>query len=192
MKRRSLKEDVMAIQILPQMQVVDNTELALTNMIAEWSNIPYAELSIILAYLRYLSMVHQTHHWISKGDNYYGDHLLFERLYNTVSGEIDGIAEKSVGLGSEQNVNVNLQMSQMMKLLSSYGSLQMIPQSNELSKRSLNSEMQFVKIVDILCKSMKEQGTCTQGVENMLQGIIDTHETNIYLLKRRCTKSDLV
>ena len=57
-----------------------------------------------LAFLKALKEYYQYCHWVSKGDPYYGDHLLFERLYNEVSGQIDSAAEKFIGLGDESIV----------------------------------------------------------------------------------------
>jgi DNA-binding ferritin-like protein len=161
--------------------------LALGNMLAEWGGIPYAELSLLLSHLRFLSLTHQTHHWTAKGDPFYGDHLLFERLYNTVVQEIDHVAERAVGLGGDQNVNLMLQASQVMRLANAYGASGSVPQAGELARRSLLAETSFVQTIDAMCCLMKERGGLTAGIENMLQGIADVHEGHVYLLKRRCS-----
>jgi DNA-binding ferritin-like protein len=142
----------------------------------------------MLVHLRYLRDVHHTHHWIAKGDPFYADHELFERLYNNVVPEIDEMAEKAVGLGSERNVDLSLQLKQLEKMCSgAYGMSQMIPQPSELAKRSLAAEKNFVKTVTMMMKSLDERGMLTPGLENMLGGIADVHEGHIYLLKQRCS-----
>jgi DNA-binding ferritin-like protein len=130
-------------------------------------------------------MVHQNHHWTSKGDLFYGDHLLFDRLYTAVVEEVDSIAEKAVGLGTTENVNLALQTSQIMRLVQGYGMSQMIPQPTELAKRSLLAEMNFLVVVKNLVDSMKEAGTLTRGLDNLIAGIEDKHEGHVYLLKQR-------
>lgn len=168
-----------------------HTGLVVDNLVAAWGGISYAELSVVVVHLRYLSLVHQTHHWTAKGDPFFGDHKLFEELYDTVSKEIDVVAEKSVGLGGEANVNLPLQISQVMKLCSAYGSPQTVPQSNDLARASLVAEFNFLKILKAACDSMKSNCTETPGVENMLQQLFDTHERHVYLLKRRCSQAVL-
>lgn len=172
-------------------QVVPHTALLVDNLTAAWGGIAYAELSVVLVHLRYLALVHQTHHWIAKGDSFYGDHKLFEQLYDAIIEEIDAVAEKSVGLGSEFNVNMQLQLSQLNQLCKAYGSPQTVPQSNDLAKASLTAECNFQKMLKAACESMRNQGIETPGVENMLQNIADTHEKHLYLLKRRCSQAPL-
>jgi hypothetical protein len=81
-----------------------------------------------------------------------------------------------------------LQMAQVMRLIHGYGSAQMIPQSNELAKRSLMAEVNFIKVLNVLVQNMKDAGTYTGGLENLLGGIEDVHEKHIYKLKRRCSQ----
>lgn len=156
----------------------------LENMMSEWGDIPYSQLSIILVHLKFLAQVHQTHHWTCKGDSFYGNHLLFERLYNTIPSEIDDIAEKAIGLGSVDNVELQLQLSQVAKLSQKYGMASTIQQPTELSKRSLIAEIGFLRCVAHCVKSLEQQGLLTRGLDNLLAGIEDTHEGNVYLLKQ--------
>lgn len=66
-------------------------------------------LKIVLNYLRALKFVSWNAHWTSKGPNFYGDHLLFEKIYQgdddseSIDDLIDTLAEKMVFLG----INVN-------------------------------------------------------------------------------------
>ena len=46
-----------------------------------------------------------TAHWVSEGDPQYGDHLLYQRLYEARVMEIDGIAEQLVLMGGPAAVN---------------------------------------------------------------------------------------
>lgn len=173
------------------MQLVVPSEVADTimyeNMISEWGGIPYAQLSVLLAHARYLTMVHQTHHWTTKGDSFYGDHLLFERLYNGSSEDIDVLAEKVIGLSCDNNVNLNVQLNQLNRLVQNYGMSSTIPQACELAKRSLLAEMNFLKCICHMSCSLKEQGLLTGGLDNLLAGIQDKHEGHVYLLKQRAT-----
>lgn len=181
MKRRLVETLEMALVVEPNLGIV--TE----NMVAEWGGVPYPELSVLLANLKFLYHVHQNHHWISKGDSFYGDHLLFSRLYEATLGEIDSIAEKAIGLGSTANVDITLVHNQLCKLIQGYGMTSTIPQPTELAKRSYLAEMNFLKVVAHLVEHMKACGTLTRGLDNLLAGIEDKHEGHVYLLKQRIT-----
>ena len=95
--------------------------LTFDEMVSEWNMSPCPQLSVILVNLRFLALVHQTNHWVAKGDAFYGDHLLFSRLYDTVNGEVDSIAEKAVGVGTDRSVDLNLQLSQVQRLAQNFG-----------------------------------------------------------------------
>jgi len=184
MKRKRLSESVeMILTVEPNLNVV------LENMLAEWGNVPYPQLSVALVHLKYLYALHQNHHWTAMGDSYYGDHLLFQRLYDGILKEIDTLAEKSIGLGCVGNVDLHLQHSQLLRLVTGQGSASMIPQSSDLAKKSLMAEMNFLSVMKHLCDSLKECGLMTHGLDNLLAGIEDAHEGHVYLLKQRISRS---
>lgn len=162
--------------------------VSVDNMLAEWGTVPYGQLSVLLVNLRFLSMVHQTHHWQARGDSFYGDHQLYERLYNMTVKEIDEMAEKSVGLGTDQNVHLPLQVGQLFKLIQGYGMSSTIPNQSELARRSLIAEVGFLRCAEHCLCSLKESGIMTSGLENMIQGMCDVHEGHVYLLKQRCRR----
>ena len=184
--KKKVKEGVQVLVVAEP-----NHEVILDNMMAEWGGIPYSQLSVILVYLKFLSAVHQNHHWTCMGDPFYGDHLLFSRLYEAVDAEVDPVAEKAIGLGCTSNVNPQLMYMQVLRLLSGAGAASTIPQSSDLAKKSLIAEMNFLKVIDSCKASLQEHGLLTNGIDNMLQGIADKHEGHIYLLKQRCSSSML-
>lgn len=165
--------------------VEPNLSIMTDNMISEWGDVPYAQLSVVLVHLKYLYALHQNNHWVSMGDPYYGDHLLFQRLYLAIVEEIDGIAEKSIGLGCTSNVDLHLIHSQLLKLVSGINGATTIPQSSDLAKKSLMAEINFLKVLDHVIDSLKETCLLTHGLSNMLEGIADLHEGHVYLLKQR-------
>jgi DNA-binding ferritin-like protein len=177
-----LKESQVLVVIEP------NHDIIFDNMMAEWKGLPYCQLSVVLSHLKFLATLHENHHWTCMGDPFYGDHLLFSRLYDAVDGEIDPVAEKVVGLGCTSNVDPLIVHSQVLKLLSGMGSASMIPQSSDLARKSLVAEMNFLKVIDSCRSSLEECGMLSNGVDNMLQDMADRHEGHIYLLKQRCSK----
>jgi len=179
MKKRLVETLEMSIVVEPNLDIVTD------NMVAQWGTVSYPQLSVLLVHLRFLAMVHQYHHWITKGEPFYGDHLLFQRLYEGVLEEIDSVAEKAIGLGSTANVDLVLQTSQLLKLVQGQGMTTTIPQPAELAKRSYLAEMNFLKAASHLVEHLKECGTLTRGLDNLIAGIEDKHEGNVYLLKQR-------
>lgn len=167
-------------------QGAPSPELAYDNAVTAWGGVPYAQLSLVLVHLRFLAMLHQTCHWVAKGDPFFGDHKFFERLYEETVAEIDRVAEKAVGLGGERCVNLALQAQQVAELTKACGMSQTIPQASDLARNCLLAETNFVNLVDTTICNMDEQGILTPGAENMLQGIADVHEGHVYLLKQRC------
>lgn len=164
-----------------------NADIVTLKMIAEWSNCTVPQLSALLTHLRYLSFVHQTSHWTARADAFYSDHLLFERLYSNVVSEIDQVAERAVGLGTSQNVDIALQTAQIARLSHLNVNNTTIPQSNELAKKSLAAEIVFNAALSTVVNSLKQTNAMTRGVDNLLADIADKHETHLYLLKQRCT-----
>ena len=51
------------------------------------------ELLIIGSNLNTISNIAKILHWNSRGENYYSDHLLFERIYTDIDDQIDGLVE---------------------------------------------------------------------------------------------------
>lgn len=183
MKKKKLSESMEVM-----LTVEPNLNIMTENMLSAWGGIPYAELSVILVHLKFLAEVHQNHHWTCMGDPFYGDHLLFQRLYDGVKGEIDTVAEKAVGLGSTSNVDLSLTTAQLFKLVSGHGKGVTIPHPADLARKSLAVEMNFIKVIDQMIDCLEDSCMLTNGIDNMLQGIADAHEGHIYLLKQRCSR----
>lgn len=182
MKRR------LAESLEVRLSVEPNAHIITDNLIAEWGDTPYPHLSVVLVHLKHLAAVHQNHHWTAVGDPYYGDHLLFQRLYECAAGEIDAVAEKAIGLGCTANVDLTLVHTQLLKLVVGAGTATMMPHSTDLAKKSLMAEMNFLLVMKHICDCLKECGLMTHGLDNLLAGIEDKHEGNVYLLKQRCAK----
>ena len=182
--RKSVNEDFQVLVVTEP-----NVNIITDNMIAEWGGTLYSQLSVILVHLKFLAELHQNHHWTCMDDPFYGDHQLFSRLYGDVQGEIDSVAEKSIGLGSNANVDLVRVTTQVLRLMTGVGSGSMIPHSSDLARRSLSAELNFLKVLDAMIDSLEECGLLTNGVDNMLQDIADKHEGHVYLLKQRCSSS---
>jgi DNA-binding ferritin-like protein len=176
--------------VAASIQVVQPAQpmIVVQGALAAWSLVPCPELAVVLVRLKALAELHQSHHWTAQGDHFYGDHLLFERLYNAVVGEVDAVAERAVGAGGAMNVLVGHVAQQVADLLATQPA-STIPSSADLAKASLAAEREFVTVLDALIVSLRENGRATHGTVNLLEDVASTHESHVYLLQQRVGQS---
>lgn len=138
-----------------------------------------AALPNILSLLRALQWNYWTAHWQVQGDPFYGDHLLFERLYNNMQEEIDTLAEKIVYLLGRESVNpVSIDL-----VSSDY--LQRYCTNKSLYLRSLEMEQALQETLKIAYKTIKESGGMTLGLDDYIMALANSHEGHLYLLNNR-------
>lgn len=133
----------------------------------------------ILAALRAQSWSFQTSHWQVKGDPYYGDHLLFQRLYEEVQGEIDSLAEKIVGYFGPAPVDSLKTLAEASLWVQKWGSIEC------LHTRGLQSENDLQDLLKKAYDAVKETGGMTLGLDDFIMALANSHESHIYLLQQR-------
>ena len=151
---------------------------------------PYRVLAHLLAGLRTLYMVHQTAHWQTRGGHFYGDHLLFQRIYEGSLEGIDGVAERLIGLTNDpEQVELCSQVKIIHQLvrMATGGGPSVTPSPEMLVQRSLMGEMALIGAIDKIKQAIDEAGALTEGLDDMLQGIASKHEEFVYLLQQRAT-----
>lgn len=145
------------------------------------SNNPAEGLVRLLAALEAAAMVHQSHHWQTSGTNFYGDHLLFQKLYEDTKADVDTIAEKLIGIsGDPANTNYFLRMSLMKECMDKWT----VPGAG-YGIVSLAAENDLIKLGTECLEMLRQSQVLTLGTENLVAGILDKHETLIYLLQQR-------
>jgi DNA-binding ferritin-like protein len=153
---------------------------------SDYGPAPMSELAVLLAFLRAESLIFQAHHWQTRGQTYYGDHLLFERLYNEVSGDIDPIAERMVGAGHYILAHPVLHARHVSAIVQSfYEGAGSDPGPNEYAVLSLRAVMNTLVVLKIIYNDLEKSGRLSNGTDNLLQGVSDKHEGFVYLLKQR-------
>lgn len=141
---------------------------------------PWGPLAVYLAASEALTAIHLSHHWQVSGITFYADHELFKRLYESTGADVDPVAEKLVGLSGEPALtNYFKRLEVMKKFMTNCTSRE--PYVNV----SLNAELMYIKLGEAVVAKLKEAGCLSDGLENMLQGILDKHEGLVYLLKQR-------
>lgn len=141
-----------------------------------------AGLATLVAMLRAVYQVHQGAHWQTRAQTYYADHLLFQKLYEATLPEIDSVAERTIGSGGLALLNPTSQSARTTEFIDAVrGSGAKVPNAHELVAVSLSVENMLLQLID---EVLSLPGV-SQGTQNLLQGIADTHEGHIYLLQQR-------
>ncbi|MHA2427279.1 MAG: hypothetical protein ACXADB_04555 [Candidatus Hermodarchaeia archaeon] len=146
-------------------------------------------LSSLLAHLRAAAHVHQTHHWQTSSPEFYGDHLLFQRLYEGTDGEvqdlIDQVAERSIGGDSAERVDPVEQVDMIGEIVHRIYETAPGNTPDDMVKRSMLTEEMVLENIKLAINTLSSTDSLSPGTSNLLEGISDLHETFIYLLKRR-------
>jgi DNA-binding ferritin-like protein len=167
--------------------IATQSSINLDNLFQLWSSKRYGALAVLLANLRSLSILHHQHHWVTSGPSSYEDHLLMQRLYEGIDDEVDTVGERCVGLGGNETVDLTLQFKTMWAFIKENMSsgMTMPSMGNDLIQKSLNAEFMFLTLANMTKEILTANGLLTSGLDNMIAGLQDAHETNVYLLKQR-------
>jgi DNA-binding ferritin-like protein len=118
---------------------------------------------------RFLSLVYQNLHWLSKGSEFYGDHLLYERLYKKLVEEVDQIAERAIGLVGDQTVDLS----------------HIIPNFEIVSAGlTMGSAIETEQALAVILQAA-EQAADSLGAKDLLATLASSREEDLYLLGRR-------
>jgi len=139
----------------------------------------YSELGVFLGWLKALEVIHQSHHWQTSGGDSYGDHLLYQRLYEEVAPEFDSVGEKIVGVGGIHMTNYFALVYHMKVFMEG------VSQGEELHVESYRAELMFVIAGEMIMNSLEKKGLLTRGVEQLIGSILDKHESHVFLLQQR-------
>jgi DNA-binding ferritin-like protein len=135
----------------------------------------------VLACLRAQALSYQTSHWQVVGQSFYGNHLLFQRLYESVQGQVDGLAEKIVGYLGRQIVGLEYQMKHV------WGYTQRWSQIDCHHKRGLQSEADLQASLKRAYDGIKQVKAMTLGLDDWIMATANAHEENEYLLQQALT-----
>jgi DNA-binding ferritin-like protein len=135
--------------------------------------------ALYIASLKGMALVHQHSHWTTRGIAFYGDHLLFERLYNSALKDLDLAAEKMIGLFGDSVLDYDLQTELLHKVLLKYSRLEGSP-----LEMSLTVEKDFLKFSMEAYHSFEEDGKLTLGLDDAIMAIASQREESVYLLQQ--------
>jgi len=135
--------------------------------------------ALYVATLKAVSLIHQHNHWTTNGETFYGDHLLFERLYKSSLDSLDGAAEKFIGIFGAQCLDYKLQTDLLGKILNKYSELE-----GSSAKMSLAVEKDLIKLSSDSYKCFEEEGHMTLGLDDFLMSTASKSEEAVYLLQQ--------
>lgn len=135
--------------------------------------------ALFVASLKGMSLIHQHNHWTTKGESFYGDHLLFKRLYDSANEDLDAAAEKFIGVFGEECLDYKLQSELLNKVLNKYNQLEGSP-----LEMSLAIEEEFVALCNHAYDCFETEDRMTLGLDDMIMSTANKREESVYLLKQ--------
>jgi len=159
----------------------------LAKLAAQWKQADAQGLyTQLLGVLRAMQWLHWTTHWKVKGSSFYGDHLLFERLYigddeeeSPPIEEIDTLGEKIIAYYGSEAIDPHAQIlweAEVVKMWMGY---------EDPIRRALAAEETLQVLLKVMFESLEDQGNLPLGMNDYLAALANAHETNVYLLKQR-------
>jgi len=135
-------------------------------------------LASLLALLQAQALSYQTSHWQTKGKAYYGNHLLFGRLYEGLGDQIDELAEKMVGYMGTGVVDMSDGCRRMSEWVNRWSTIDCH------FHRGLQSEEDCQAAIRRAFDGIEATGKMTLGLEDWLAATASAHETATYLLQQ--------
>ena len=132
----------------------------------------------LLACLRAQYLSYQTSHWQVVGGSFYGNHLLFERLYQSVQEQVDQLAEKIAGYLGAEVLGLDEQMEHMMAYTQKWS------QVSCHHRRGIQSEADLQRAIRSAYEGIKQVKAMTLGLDDWLMATANDHDENEYLLQQ--------
>lgn len=132
---------------------------------------------MIMACLRAIQWKAWTLHWVAGGANYYGDHLLLQRLYDEsgIDDAVDALGERMVAYFGPTAVDPRVINEEATKMLEGQG-----------FQSLLGLEQKLQKMIRVAWKANQESGEgFSLGIDDYLMALANERDTAIYLLQRR-------
>lgn len=134
-------------------------------------------LNMYLAMLRGLYIIYQHGHWKCAGSNFYGNHLLFNRIYDDVSDLSDSVAEKLIGLYGNEALNHKEQASIISEFVSKF-------EEDSVVENAFTATKVVLEFSDDLFNRLKEMGELSLGLDDLIMSNSSKLETFKYLLQQ--------
>jgi DNA-binding ferritin-like protein len=135
--------------------------------------------ALYIATLKAIALIHQHNHWTTKGESFYSEHKLFERLYDATLENLDLAAEKFMGILGSDCLDYDLQAELLHTVMLKYKNLEGSP-----AGMSLAAEKDFLKFSKDAYNCFEEEGHLSLGLDDMIMSIASKSEEAVYLLQQ--------
>ena len=148
-------------------------ELVVSSMDSPSVSVPEGLVNA-LASLRSLYMIQQQNHWECRGPNFYGNHQLFARLYDTASKDADDLAERLIGLYGTDAIPMTALLPKVAEFVGALCNNAQLPQI----VCGVQSEHAVLKVLE----AAVELPGLSKGLDDLLRTQCGNREQGIYLL----------
>jgi len=131
----------------------------------------------LLIFLRLKQLfAHNCHNFVSK-ETFFQDHEFFGSLYAQAEGWYDSVIERMIGLGLQVDpIDIQVVATNLLKDLN-YKTIE----NKTCYQITLSIQQKILSEIEKLCKS----GSISQGTMQLIGGIADLEEVNVYKIKQR-------
>lgn len=130
-----------------------------------------------IAFLRALAIIHQNHHFVVRGNSFFSQHQMFDKLFSRANEDVDMMSEKLVGIFGSDFLDLQAQGQIIRHILERHS-------NGDPIEISLNAEKEFLKVSENFYEALKTEDKLTMGLDDAIMGIFNTHENSIYYLKQ--------
>jgi len=132
--------------------------------------------------MKALYITHLHNHWESQGQPFYSDHLMYQRLYEAASADLDLIMERIIGVTGVDTVKLSPELvNEFAGLLTTFA------QIADPLERALTAEKACKQALSDAYEQIKSGGDNADmmGWEDLLPQLATNRETALYLLGQR-------
>ena len=150
---------------------------------------PPSPQEIISAYIGFVRAYHLWMHGahnITKGPGFAGDHVeLYGKIYTEVQDSIDTVIEKGVGVYQDESIACPIKITNDALLILEEWESPSQQAAERIADLALEYTKQLVQVGEGTAKLLEDMGVLSYGTDNLLAGLVDTHENYAYLLQQR-------
>ncbi len=136
---------------------------------------PTSLIPLLMAMKNY----YQNLHWKSRGENFYSDHKMFQKIYESVEAPLDSWAEKLMVIYGDKSIDSIRSSESSVEWLKRWAASDNIAQP----------EIDMQSAVNEIFASMSKSGTLTMGANDFLMSLCNNRDKYLNWLKQRQSKS---
>lgn len=140
------------------------------------SNAPQKALLHLLDQMRASYQVYRDSHWTVEGNDYYGNHLLLQRIYEETEKEIDGLGEMMVGSYGPEIIQEHRNETTMW--------VEVFTDAADPMAGPLRAAQEVRMSIDSAYDKLKEHGELGRGWDDFLMALAQEKDTHLYLLQQ--------